>query len=205
MLKIYITRHGETQWNRERRLQGRKDSNLTDLGQNQAKKLSKRLKDIKFNAVYSSSSERTLQTAKLICNKKEASIIPCEELMEIALGKWEGMSIEEIDKQYKEDFDHFWNFPHLYNRVEGETFFDAQKRVVNFLHTLTDKHQDESILIVTHGVIVKLLMAYVQEIKMEHLWEGPRIEQTSLSILNHHNDGFILELYGDTSHYEIED
>ncbi|WP_412973888.1 histidine phosphatase family protein [Paenibacillus sp. OAS669] len=87
---LYLTRHGETEWNVEGKLQGHKDSPLTNLGKRQAKWLGASLKEIEFDAIYSSPSPRTYQTAEIIREERKIELSSCDSLKEIGLGSWEG-------------------------------------------------------------------------------------------------------------------
>lgn len=109
MLRIYITRHGETEWNIQKRMQGWKDSNLTRKGEEYAIALGRRLKDVDFNCIYSSSSGRTIHTSELIRGDKDIRIIPDDNLREIHLGEWEGKTSTEIDD--KQRLKAFWETP----------------------------------------------------------------------------------------------
>jgi len=97
MLRIYLTRHGETQWNIEKRLQGWKDSELTEKGVNNALKLGERLLNIEFNSIYTSPSQRAYQTAKYVSLGREISIYTDGNLKELNFGDWEGQKQEEIE------------------------------------------------------------------------------------------------------------
>ncbi len=86
MIRLFVTRHGETVWNTQKKLQGWKDSDLTEKGINNALSLGNRLKDVAFDAIYASPSKRTLHTADLIKGNKALSIVENERLREISLG-----------------------------------------------------------------------------------------------------------------------
>ncbi len=118
MTKLYITRHGQTEWNIERRLQGHKDSALSALGQQQAKWLGERLNSIDLDIIISSSSGRTLKTSELIRGNRNINIIQNKGLMEINLGIWEGMLHTDIQNQYPSEYNNFWNSPLLYKSTD---------------------------------------------------------------------------------------
>jgi len=113
MAKIYITRHGETEWNIEGRLQGRKDSRLTALGEKQAEWFEKRLNKVQIDIIISSSSGRALRTAEIIRGKRNIDIVPNDNLREIYLGQWEGLFHAEIKEDWPEEQRNFWKYPHL--------------------------------------------------------------------------------------------
>ncbi|QIB27248.1 histidine phosphatase family protein [Caloranaerobacter azorensis] len=90
-MKIYITRHGETEWNKLGKMQGWKDSNLTIKGIEDAKKLGKSLAHIEFDKIYCSPLRRAIDTANYIKGDKNTEIIITESLKEMGFGSWEGM------------------------------------------------------------------------------------------------------------------
>jgi probable phosphoglycerate mutase len=87
MITLYITRHGETEWNKEKRMQGWLDSNLTESGIKNAVSLGERLKETEFTAIYSSPSGRTKATTSLIRGERDIPVIYDENLKEIKLGQ----------------------------------------------------------------------------------------------------------------------
>lgn len=204
MLKIYLTRHGETEWNKENRLQGWKDSDLTLNGKENARLLGKRLNDAPIDSIYTSPSKRAVHTAKLIRGTRNLSIQEETNLREIYFGKWEGCTKESIEAEFKEEYDHFWNVPHLYNPLnhQGETLQDLQDRVISVLHRITAKHRNGTILIVAHAVVIRVLLSYVLPLPLSELWKPPFIHGTSLSILEYDQKKFEVNRLGDTSHME---
>ncbi|QHA35515.1 histidine phosphatase family protein [Rossellomorea marisflavi] len=179
MVKLYITRHGETQWNREKRMQGWKDSDLTPAGEEDARALAQVLKRVSFEAVYSSPIGRARKTAELLVD--QAPIILEEDLREIGMGDWEGRTQEEVRAADPERFHTFWNKPHVYETETGETFNQVMDRVESFLKKV-QVHQG-TILVVTHSIFIKALLAYVKELPLDKLWSPPFIEATSLTVI----------------------
>ncbi|WP_107838249.1 histidine phosphatase family protein [Metasolibacillus meyeri] len=204
MLKLYITRHGETIWNTQGRLQGWQDSDLTENGIKNALALGKRLKDIEFNAIYTSPSNRALQTASLIKGNRKQIIIEESNLREIFLGEWEGQTHEEVEQQHPEEYHAFWHTPHLYAPVSGESFEQLQTRVTNFLNQLLLQHNDGNILIVTHTVFIKAFLMHCKKLSIEQLWSPPFIHDTSLSIIEIDNDHINIAMEGDIIHRSEE-
>ncbi|MEN1937383.1 histidine phosphatase family protein [Paenibacillus sp. 102] len=204
MLTIYLVRHGETQWNTENRLQGWKNSPLTEKGIRNAKLLGKRLSNIEFCAVYSSPNERTIQTAKYICSGRNIPIITDENLKEISYGEWEGKTKEEIEKNFKKEYFHYWNAPHLYDHRphKGEGINDLKKRVENVLNKILAENPSGNVLIVSHAATIKALLLYTMNISTEKMWDPPFIYGTSLTVFHWDGKRFLFEMVGDTSHFE---
>lgn len=203
MLNIYLTRHGETQWNKENRLQGWKDSKLTENGIKNAQLLGKRLANIPFNAIYTSPSGRAFQTAEYIASGREIPMITDAGLKEIYFGEWEGKDREEIEKNFKKEFTDFWNAPHRYNHRphNGEGLNEFKKRVEEAFKRMINENASGNILIVTHAVVIRALRLYVMGISTEKMWEPPFIHGTSLSIFGWDGESFQVQMLGDTSHF----
>lgn len=204
MAIIYLTRHGQTEWNKARIMQGWQNAPLTELGKNQATQLGEKLKSVVFDAIYSSDSGRAFHTAQIISQNQSKSIEKLASFREINLGEWEGKSIQEFEQSNPTQYHNFWNSPHLYVSSTGETFFDVKKRVINTFETLLQKHSDDCVLIVAHTVVVKTILAYIENEPTEKLWILPYIHPTSLSIIETENQAKKITLYGDISHFKDE-
>ena len=95
-MELYLIRHGQTDWNKERRAQGQSESKLTELGEQQARELGERLAPVEFDHIYCSSSQRTRQTADLAFGHRNMEIEYRDSLREIFLGPWEGHLYDDI-------------------------------------------------------------------------------------------------------------
>lgn len=200
---LYLTRHGETEWNVEGRLQGHKDSPLTLLGRQQAEWLGKSLHNIRFDAIYCSSSQRACHTAKIIRGPRELTINACDSLKEINMGTWEGRSRAELESTCHEEHSIFWNTPHLYRpQNNGESFIQLRERIIPAIKEIITQHKGDHILIVTHAIALKVVMAHFKGDSLEHLWTPPIIQPASLSKVSVNDAEAIIEQYGDVSHYQ---
>lgn len=200
---LFLTRHGETEWNVEGKMQGLKDSPLTELGKRQAQWLKSSLKDIQFDAIYSSPSPRTYQTADIIREGRENEIILCDSLKEISLGSWEGHKKSEIEHLFPDEYNAFWNTAHSYKPTnDGESFSQLQDRIIPTVLDIINRHKGGNVLIVTHAIALKVIMAYFSGDSLDKLWNPPVIQPTSLNKVVIIDTDYNIELYGDTSHYQ---
>lgn len=204
MTKIYLTRHGETEWNTLKKMQGHKDSPLTTMGIKQAEWLGERLKTIEIDHIYSSPSGRALQTAELINTHKGLDIKTKDHFKEIHLGDWEGLTQPEIEAFDAEGYNHFWYQPERYVPKSGESFEDVIVRSSIELERIAEAHAGETVLIVAHAVVLKSLYAYVEKKEMKDFWEGPFMNSTCLSCFEKTKDGWQITMAADTSHYPID-
>ncbi len=202
MLKIYITRHGQTEWNQEKRLQGWKDAPLTELGCKQAEALGRRLKEIDIDHIYCSPLGRTRKTAEIALDGNNIPIYFDERLKEINMGEWEGMKAEKVKEKYPKYYDKFWNAPDKYVPKTGESYPEVQDRVKDVLNEIVKNNSDETILIVSHGCASKIMLSKFEDRPLNKLWDPPRLIETSLSLVELDGKETRIKMYGDTSHLD---
>src|SRR5690625_1029416 len=149
MVYLYFVRHGQTEWNVAKKIQGRQNSQLTAQGIEDAKRLGDRFKDVPWKAIYSSPSGRALQTARLICGSD--TFQQDRRLMEMHLGPLEGKTMEEIKQIDDEQYHFYWHQPSKFAYPACERFHQVQSRVQDFLDDMLHIYREGSILVVTHG------------------------------------------------------
>lgn len=203
-MKIYITRHGTTEWNIKKILQGWKDSDLTDEGINRAIRLGKRLFDIDFDYIYSSPQKRSLETARLIRGSKDTKILTHMGLRELGFGIWEGMEIDEVKRLYPEEYNTHLNNPGAYiSSNQGESFQALFKRVEEFIDEIKQL-KAENILVVTHGVTIKALIMILKGMNIDEFSKLPVFTGTALNICEFDGEKFEFLIEGDVSHIDVE-
>lgn len=202
MLRIYFVRHGETVWNTLKIFQGRSNSPLTELGIEQAKKLSYYLKDIKFEKIYSSPQERALQTAKLLLGDRNLKINTIDEFQEINMGKVEGIPREEFEKNYPIEYHNFWNNAIEYNpnAYHGESYNEILDRVKLGLEKLIKENSEGNILVVSHGITLKAIFTLINERGIDEFSKQPVPENTSTTIVEYNSNSFKIIKFSDTEH-----
>ena len=141
---IYVVRHGQTDWNTIKRIQGWKDIALNEKGIEQAKEIKEKLKGIKFDEVISSPLKRALRTAKVISGRTYKDITQDDRLKERCNGEFEGKLKQDTDQSY--DF----NDPNE-NRYGIENITDFRKRISDFCKELEKKYKNKNVLVVTHA------------------------------------------------------
>ena len=208
---IYLTRHGQTEWNRQGRLQGHRDSPLTNLGRQQAEWLKERLAGEPLEAIYSSISRRALETASILRGERTTAIQPLEELREINLGIWEGMETEQIAVDYPVAYAQFFAEPELYvpptcpgsgtNTSSGESYRQLQERALPVIERILAAHPGQRVLVVTHRITLKVIMAYYQRKVLCEVGKLPDILPTALCKVKVSGGLPQVALLGDTSHY----
>jgi len=202
VLNLYLVRHGQTEWNVQKRMQGWKNSNLTELGKRNAIALGEKLKSVTFDAVYTSTSERAIETAELIMGNQNLLIESDENLREIFLGEWEGKTHEELKALYPEQYNNFWEHPANYKPFNGETFEEFNNRVSLVLQNIVSNHKKGTVLVVSHSVFLKSLMMCVKGKEVKDLWTPPYVHDTSLTILELKDNTYRVVVEGDVTHLD---
>lgn len=202
MLTLYITRHGQTEWNIQSRMQGWADSPLTVTGVEAARQLGKRLQDVPLNAVYSSTSGRTIHTAQLIIGERTTPLIQKEDLREINVGEWQGMLSTDIEKDFADQLKTYYEHPSQFEPTSGESFHMLKERILGAVEDIAAAHPNGHVLIVTHGVVKKCLINHFSGAQLDSLWDPPFIHGTSLTMLEIDTDRRELTMIGDMSHTE---
>lgn len=186
-MKLYLIRHGETDWNVIKRLQGRSDIALNDNGRELAIRTGEALKDVPFSRVYTSPLKRAKETALCVMGNREIPVIEEERLMEISFGVYEGLCSGKNNYTIPDpDFKYFFEKPDRYNPPEeGESLEDLCARTSAFLSELVDNPElkEETILISTHGAAMMGLLSRFRKGGMEDFWQGGVHKNCAVTIL----------------------
>lgn len=175
-MKLYLLRHGETDWNKEWKLQGFSDIPLNEKGIAQAREAAKRYADLPFDVVISSPLQRALNTARIVAEPHGLSVESDSRLREICLGDLEGKRIVDSDCNplLKEARKNFFEHPELYIPTgNGESFEDLDKRCREFLDDLKKRYDDKCrILISGHGALCKGIVRAAKSLPVEDFWKS---------------------------------
>lgn len=158
-MKVYIIRHGQTDWNKKGKIQGKTDIELNEEGIKQAEEAKRILKDYPIDMIVSSTLKRARKTAEIINEAKNVPIIFKEELEERGFGEFEGKTQQEFQ-------DEIWNSEILANynlnkQYKGvETIRSLCDRVWGLIEELKKEYVDKNILLVTHGGVTRAINGY---------------------------------------------
>jgi len=169
VLKLYIVRHGETEWNVIKRFQGQLNTPLTEKGMEKLRKTGKKLENVLFDEVYTSELGRTVASAEIILNEnrgyknKKRELKKLAELNEVYFGVWQGLTYEEVFLKYPEEGNNYFYNVKNYKaeNVEAEKLEDALERFLKGINKILDSHESGNILVVTHGTVFEMFMNYV--------------------------------------------
>lgn len=157
MTTLYLARHGESDWNVERRWQGNADRPLTDLGRRQAGQLAERLASTPLDAVYSSDLLRARETAAAVARRQGLEVRTLAALREVDVGSWSGLTREEVEERFPAAFATWREGGHGW--VDGEAYEVMAERVVTAVLEIAGSHPGGSVLVVAHGGPIRALHA----------------------------------------------
>ena len=181
-------RHGETDWNLGNRFQGHADPPLNETGQAQARDLAATLADRHVDALYSSPLRRAFETAEIIAAPHGLQPIPVDGLREVDVGEWQGLTRDEVEHRFPQQYKRWLAFGQGWDR--GETYDEMSRRVVATLLEFTRGHDGETVLCVTHGGPIRAALAAAAGIShSEARRDGPVIGNCFVVELEAEEDG----------------
>lgn len=170
MVKLYIIRHAESEWNPIGRYQGLLDPDLSQRGYMQAQRLANHFKDIHLDVIYASPLKRTYQTAYHIAKAKGMEVLEERRVIEIDHGVWSGMLVEEVQSKYPEEFRTWLEEPHKIKFEGGESLREVYERVKDFLQEVKQKHWGQSVAVVSHTVPIRAMYCALLNIDLSRFW-----------------------------------
>ncbi len=196
---IYLVRHGETDWNLNYKVQGKIDIPLNENGLNQANMLARFFENKEIDSIYSSNLIRAYETAKIISLKVKKDVFILPELQEINMGVWEGNLWDNIAIEYKDFIIKWENDKENIPIPEGESYGQVQKRVYKTFKSILAKHKEnDKIVIVSHGITIKVLIAKLMKISIQSV-HNFYLDNASISIVEY-NDEFKIKCLNNTFH-----
>jgi broad specificity phosphatase PhoE len=166
--KLFLVRHGQTEWNLEGRYQGITNTKLTTLGRKEAKLAAKYLSKINFTGFYTSPLGRTIETAEIFKKVIKKDYKVRGNLKELNFGEWEGLIFNEILENYNKDFQKWLKNPFENAPTGGEGFKELIEKGSQEIDKILDENEDGSnILIITHGGFIVAMLVYWLKISPE--------------------------------------
>lgn len=198
-MRLLLARHGATPNNLERRYTGQADVPLSPLGQRQAEALAELLAGEPLDVIVSSDLVRAQQTAEAIVRRNDVPLQLDPDLREVAMGEWEGLSHAEIAERYPDELARWQTEPEIFAPPGGETVLQLRDRAVRAFDRWYAEYPTGTVLWVTHGGIIGVLLCHALRIELSHRWQFRR-DNTGLSELDVGADYAILMLLNETSH-----
>ncbi len=195
-----LVRHGETDWNKQHRIQGHADAPLNATGIEQARRLASRLAGVRIDAVYSSDVSRTRKTAEVAVEGRGIEVRELFDLRERNYGRWEGVTHEEWKATDPEGFAHWKRSPDTYTPPGGESLEEVLVRASRAARHINQQHSnDDSIVVVGHGASLLVLAVHLLGLPLSYR-NNFILGNTSLSVLDVGTEHTVIHLWNDTSH-----
>ncbi len=164
--RVLLARHGETTWNAEGRLQGQSDAPLSDVGRAHTRLLAAHLRPETLSAIYTSDLSRAVETARTVAATHGLDPCPVVAFREVSYGAWEGLTQAEVRERYPDEH-RLWNEDSVAHRPPGgERLETVRDRTLAGLAGLLDRHQGETLLVVSHGAAIRCLLAGLLDVPL---------------------------------------
>lgn len=189
-MEIYLMRHGETDWNKAKRIQGSADIPLNDYGVELAVLTAKGLADTVFDRVYTSPLIRAKETARIVAGNRDIPILEDDRLREMGFGSQEGADIADSASDETSVLFHFLNQPEKYKALDGESFSEVDKRVESFVQEVLIPGEGmgwSRVLITAHGALIRCFLNCIRKRPLSEFWNGIPQKNCAVSILQCEN------------------
>ena len=157
-LRLFVLRHGETVFTRERRFAGWRDVPLTDAGLRQSEAAAAALSGVAISAVFASPLERARTSAEAVAKPHRVAVQIMPAFRELGFGAWEGRTRAEVEAAEPSLYDVWRTAPDRFAAPGGESLPTVAKRVAEGIETLRADHDGESVVLVTHAVVIRLIV-----------------------------------------------
>jgi probable phosphoglycerate mutase len=200
MTLIILVRHGQTEWNRVERFRGRADVPLNETGLAQAEATGRRVaSEWQPSAVYSSPLSRAVKTAEAIAGHFNLTVQTHPGLADIDYGEWQGLSPEEARQRWPEEIDAWYHRPHQARIPGGETLEALRQRGMATVSELAARHPEETIVLVGHTVINRIILLGVLGLGNERFWHL-RQDTCAINVIEAEGGDHTLASLNDTCH-----
>lgn len=183
-MNLYVTRHGETDWNVFSRIQGQTDTPLNETGVRQAKELAERLLEEKpeIGKIYASRQKRAYETAKIVAEKLQAEVVVKDGLEEISFGKWEGYTWKQVKELFSDEYKE-WHENRRYKvPPEGESYQQLLERLLPALQEIS-REEKEDVLVVTHSAVIMTLLSYIYQKPFDEMAKNFKTKNTEIVVI----------------------
>lgn len=199
MTRVYLVRHGTTDWNKEEIFRGRLDCKLNETGQAEARALAEYFRDIPLQAIYSSPLSRAMETAQAVAEAKALQVVPHPEFIDIDFGEWQGLPLKEVREKYSELYRLWRERPEAIHFPGGENLARVRARAWEGLQKVVRENPDKTALILSHRVVTKVLICTVLGLDDSHFWHIKQ-DTTAVNCIEYNRGFFVTSLINDTCH-----
>ena len=197
--RIYLIRHGTTEWNREEVFRGRVECPLNDTGQAEARAVAAYFQGIKIDKIYSSPLARAAETAAAIALGQGFEVLLDPAFTDLDFGEWQGHALKEVREKYPDLYQTWRERPQDVTFPKGENLDQVRSRAWAGLLKVAQGNPDRTVLIVSHRVISKVLLCAALGLDNSHFWQIKQ-DTAAINCLEYSKGVFTVSLLNDTCH-----
>lgn len=201
-LTLYFLRHGETTFSMTGGYCGDLDPALTENGFKMAEQFAKTYAKLPWDAIYVSPMQRTIATAKPLCEAVGIEMQLREGLKEIRYGKWEGLTVEDVNRDYHEDYVRWLTEPAWNPPTGGETAVQISSRSSLVLAEIESQYSEGNVLVVSHKATIRIMLCSLLGIDLGRYRDRINALAGSISVVKFGTHGPLLEVLGDRSYMD---
>lgn len=201
-MRLHLVRHGRTDWNHARRVQGQLESHLDEEGRRQARELGGRLAGVPFAALHVSAAERTRETAALVFEGRTLPTTLHEDLREMRLGRWEGLMWDDVERDEPGQAACYHGFDEAMDVDGTEGFAELQERGIAAIerivaHERALGHDGDDVAVVSHGAILRAILARWLDLPLRRFAPYPPLPNCAHSIVRAEGGAYRIETIAD--------
>jgi len=199
MTRIYLVRHGTTEWNREEIFRGRVDCALNEEGRAEARAAAAYFGGMELDGIYTSPLSRAVETAAAIAAGRGIEVVSDPAFIDLDFGEWQGHPLKEVKEKYPELYRAWRERPQEVIFPGGENLDRVRERAWEGLLKVVRENPDRTVVIVSHRVITKVLICAALGLDNSHFWQIKQ-DTTAVNCLEHARGNFIVSLLNDSCH-----
>ena len=199
MARIYLVRHGTTEWNREEIFRGRVDCPLDETGRAEARALAVYFGELPIERIFTSPLARAAETAAAIAAGRGVDVVSDPAFIDLDFGEWQGHPLQEVREKYPDLYRAWRERPQEVTFPGGESLDRARERAWERLLQIARENPDRTAVIVSHRVITKILICAALGLDHSHFWQIKQ-DTTAVNCLEFSRRGIVLSLLNDTCH-----
>lgn len=201
-LRLLAIRHGATEWSRERRYAGSQDIPLSPEGRRQCAALAQALTPTPIAVLYASPLARARQSAEPIASALGIDVAIEADFREMCFGDWEGLTQDEVTRRFPEHYEVWRTAPERFAPPGGETLGAVAERVMRGLGELRAAHRGETVVLVSHGVVTRLIVLAALGLGPERLWSVDA-SPAGISEIEYRDDWATVHRVNTLAHLEV--
>ncbi len=198
-MRLFLIRHGDTYWNEMHKFQGISDVELSPHGLRQVQKLAFSLKDEGIAKIYTSPLKRARQTAGAVAQYHDCSVTVVDELRELNLGDWEGLTGEEFKRKYPNFLKEWLKNPAALKIPKGESLKDLQQRAWQAIRRIKEENDSGTVVAVAHNFVNLVILCQILGISLNN-FRCLKQDPTAKNLIEISGEGAFVHLINDTCH-----